>query len=86
MATPCFQHDSYRRDCGDCRDMNGDDLPPPMTDTASLVSRLREGAVSGSASTCGEGYWHNCQRCGGTVPPNVRCSCLERTALKDTQL
>lgn len=25
--TPCFQHDSYRRDCADCRDMNGDDDP-----------------------------------------------------------
>jgi len=21
-GTPCFQHDSYRPDCGDCRDMN----------------------------------------------------------------
>lgn len=25
--TPCFQHDGYRRDCADCRDMN--DGPTP---------------------------------------------------------
>lgn len=33
MSIPCFQHDSYRRDCGDCRDMNGDDLPPMPTNS-----------------------------------------------------
>jgi hypothetical protein len=35
MTTPCFQHDSYRHDCGDCRDMSGDDLP--VTDGTNPV-------------------------------------------------
>jgi hypothetical protein len=25
-GAPCFQHDSYRSDCNDCREMNGVEL------------------------------------------------------------
>lgn len=53
MATPCFQHDSYRRDCGDCRDMNGDDERPRIetmtqqTDTLEALAAELEGAGEG---------------------------------------
>ena len=44
MKMPCYQHDGYRRDCADCRDMNTSHPTVPATEGATERRSGKEGS------------------------------------------